>query len=237
MSKSKDPQIVKLLKETEADLAEWARGEGRVAAERGREEQANRANAGPGRTKSDAEILAYADNNAETHAGFNTGPPPPGLPKSVAFSSDEIVEALGQYRGIDYKAINAVARGAAEGVRPDVAKEMESVIENLDRAFSEAGKTTEVMTVYRGVENLLVHPDTKASPFGASFSDKGFVSTSLDERIASDFGALVKIRIPKGSQVIRMSDKTLEDEVLLPRNATFTFDKNTQSYIFNGVSA
>lgn len=94
------------------------------------------------------------------------------------------------------------------------------VIVSLDNLFKKIPPTTKDIIVYRGIHS--------SYEINTNFSEKGYTSTSLNEKVGKLFApkqgcCLLKIIIPKGSKVIPLFGYSMssESEVLLPRNATF----------------
>lgn len=98
-------------------------------------------------------------------------------------------------------------------------------IQLMDDAFAQVGRrTTQEITVYRGVENK--------SAFGESisFMDRGFVSTSASREEAGKFAmgeksAVAAIKIPAGKPVLVPYGSGGEQEVILPRNSRFKISR------------
>lgn len=130
-------------------------------------------------------------------------------------------EAIRHYSGSRYEAINGYLRGMEEE-QPTVRESIEA----LDSVLKK-GSIPEDTIVYRGMDPGLLE-GLKA---GDSFKDKGYVSTSLSEKAASEFGWMespAEIRVPKGfnggyvDMIQRMSPtQRREYELLLPRGTSF----------------
>ena len=94
-----------------------------------------------------------------------------------------------------------------------------SDVKNLDKLVS-SYKLPHDVTVYRTVgwhrtENILSNPD-------GSFSDPGFMSTTLDKSKTDRPGSYIEIQVPKGSQAFpvgTLSGFPEEAEILFPRNS------------------
>lgn len=142
--------------------------------------------------------------------GMNQSPPPSGVKQSKL--TDDHIAAIGEYRGSAYLELNtALRKGKADG--PGV----KDIVADLDSAFKAASKTTKDIIVYRGVEIDLPK----------KFTDSAFSSTTYDQQTAKGFGTVIKIVIPKGSSVLKLSGGAEErhyggeSELLLPRGVTF----------------
>lgn len=119
-------------------------------------------------------------------------------------------EAVDSYRDWGSKTVNDALR--AGGTDPRVRA--------LDSAINKQ-TTTRPIAVFRGAGTALAGLQP-----GDTFTDKGYVSTSLMENIGRGFGrqearqnyVAAQIEIPTGAHAMPM---TAEREVLLPRNSTF----------------
>lgn len=149
--------------------------------------------------------------------GMNETPPPIGV--KAAKLSDDHIAALGEYRGNAFKAINTTLRigKPTSGSQSPTAIKVWEVVADLDGAFKAAPLTAKDIVVYRGTKKGLPN----------SFTDRAFTSTSYSMDIAKEFGELIKIVIPKGTPVLKMSGGFSEkhyqgeSELLLPRNSTY----------------
>ncbi len=104
---------------------------------------------------------------------------------------------------------------------PEFMSEIAPVIAATDKAI--AGSTVDTATVaYRGQDPSFL----AGVRVGDTFTDKGYVSTSLLQRVTRGFGDRVtpiEIHIPSGSHVAAPSDR-MEHELILPRDSTFRVD-------------
>ena len=138
-----------------------------------------------------------------------------------------------------YGEINMYLREGEFDRYTSVAKQGEvlNVIKELDSVIKEAPALTEDILTYRGIWG------TKTTQFftnlkpGQTFTDEGFISTSLNKKIAADFarydkangGVILEIVNPKGTKGIfplalrvEMIPKYIgENEWLIPRNTEF----------------
>jgi phage gp29-like protein len=133
--------------------------------------------------------------------------------------------AVGWYKGEEgYARINSALRAG----RPDAVREH---IERLDQAIA-ASKAKADLVVYRGLSRRHVAGGDLESLVGATIADGAYASTSLNPRVARNFGgrgdsAIIEIRVPKGAPAL-YADRVKnfhENEVLLPRNAVLKVSK------------
>jgi hypothetical protein len=147
--------------------------------------------------------------------------------------SKEQASALHNYQHDGYRDINGVLRGSGEArsLSENAKRIVRGRVAALDAAIAAAPPLTEEATVYRGM--------TLRAGFvpevGATFTDRGFVSTSMAERVASGFReeaphtAVVEIHLPVGTKALRVeaaskrsnANMRNEKEVLVHRGATF----------------
>jgi len=117
-----------------------------------------------------------------------------------------------------YKDINRFARHGESINMPD--DEAEGYIMVMDRALARAAAPAN-MVVYRGFGNWKGFDKLEE---GATFSDKAYVSTSLIQEVAQNFGTnYAEIRVPEGFPCGFMGGMgvKVETEILFPRNTTF----------------
>lgn len=130
-----------------------------------------------------------------------------------------------------------VVRKYTEDDDPDVNKRLRAdndyystTTEGLDDVLGKAALPEDIVA-YRGVS---MHGLVRISKYeGGTFIDRGYMSTSIRKRVASDFGgyvddgswALLEVRLPKGSSALALDglglDSGSETEVLVHRNAKF----------------
>ena len=67
----------------------------------------------------------------------------------------------------------------------------------LAQAIADSEPTKHDLIVYRGVSRMSL-----SSMAGQRWQDDGFISTSLDRRVAETFGDVMEIRLPAGSKAI-----------------------------------
>jgi hypothetical protein len=146
--------------------------------------------------------------------------------------------AIKQYTSTEYAVINRYHR---TGKLPDNLhynipdeEKIKDFSGRIDSAIAKH-KTTKGIHVYRGI----TPEDGNSFKKGKRYTDKGFVSTSLDPGTAHFFstmdflpgtGHVVHIKVPKGSKALYMNQQNLtsaheaEHEVLLPRNSKFRYE-------------
>jgi hypothetical protein len=134
-------------------------------------------------------------------------------------------EALQNYTGAMYRDMNPKLRAGKA-----VSKEDKEDLAHLDAVFSKA-KTTEPMTVFRGIGSDFADTLTK----GGSFSEGAFMSTSSDKKTASVFTGsgrdrtIMEINVPTGSSAISANDFSQfgskggkgENEIILNRGQKY----------------
>lgn len=114
----------------------------------------------------------------------------------------------------------------------------------LDRLISLSPPLAENTTAYRGVGREFAN-ELVQQGVGKTFTDNGFLSTSLEKHIARGFpssptGNLLEIKIPKGvkviepskyfrSNIIRDTNLSKEKEIILGRGNTFEITKIEKS--------
>ena len=114
------------------------------------------------------------------------------------------VEVVDRYVGNQYSSMNlALRRG--HGQDRELKRYLKKEIKRMDRAVAKSPLPEDV-TVYRGVKDVYRTFDVEdlSQLKGMTFLDKGFLSTSGDIEVASDFswkvkGALFEIKVPKGT--------------------------------------
>jgi hypothetical protein len=177
-------------------------------------------------TRGETDALAawrrHVDGGSQQSGGLVTfDPDKPGASGLTAAAET----ALRDYQGVWYHDINAPLRqGATLEPRPaEIVAELDDVI---------AGSVTDSdVTVFRGIQDRPV-----GLQVGGQFTDQGFVSTSFDEDYvrrmfvdveASEGAALMRIRVPSGTNGVRMESPAglgqsfQESELLLGRDQRF----------------
>ena len=143
--------------------------------------------------------------------------------------------ALRNYQSSGYLDINAVLRGSPEAktLSENAKRIVKERVSALDAAIAAAPPLAEEAVVFRGL-NLRAGFKPEV---GATFTDKAFVSTSLDRSAAEAFRdrggarptALVEIHVPAGMRGLRVegvskrSNENMrkEKEILLRRGSRF----------------
>lgn len=166
----------------------------------------------------------------------------------AAEPDDNELESLKGYTRSGHDVINGIMRGVY-----DSDSNFSQKI-NAMKSLLEKGTLKQDTSLFRGADGAGWVEDLKA---GDTFSDKGFLSTSLDEKIASDFSqdhqiqkpTLLELETPAGTHVIDVSaiqNKTdidrmrnqIEKEAILPPDTEmsvsavekFTDNKGRESY-------
>lgn len=131
-------------------------------------------------------------------------------------------EALEDYSGVYHQDINALLRTKQPSafmstMEPEelaaTKKKTRWMIKNL---YESMKPLDEAMIVYRGTSGVVM------PAVGTTFRDKGFVSTSMDARIAAPFATMFSIRIPKGTKVAYGTYNSYDEyEIILPPNSKF----------------
>ena len=172
-----------------------------------------------------------------------------GRPGKVGGSSRNTTiseeEALEYYQGLGYFELNYFLRygdfpkGTSLNYHLDIETALE-MAESIDNSIKKGPILTRELFVYRGRS---VNP---GHFIGQEFEDKGFVSTSLDAKIATEFRAypgdaapaensiLYRIKLPRGFQCLLLKGGEVGDqkEVLLPRKTKFVV-RNIQNDVID----
>lgn len=148
---------------------------------------------------------------------------PGGFAASRPPSAEEKA-AVKAYMTTRYREINGPLRDGKA-----LADQDQESVHHLD-ALMRRSATEQEMTLWRGTSEIQswktpdVWPPENA--IGTVIEDRGFVSTSPEERVAKNFGAdvLFKITVPKGSRGLDLRDRDFglnEAEFLLSRGSRF----------------
>jgi len=161
-------------------------------------------------------------------SGGGGGETPSAMQGPVLNSSQKA--SLDIYRSAGYQPINGGLRGS---LGQELSPKAKLHIKQIDSAVGLNVLDRDVVA-YRGVTET-VAGNLKS---GQKFRDKGYVSTSLDSKVAGTFakrgrGTVLEVRIPKGSHALYM-DAALgssrgEKELLLGRGAVFSIDGRSSS--------
>jgi len=135
----------------------------------------------------------------------------------ASYSSDKTDPKKGQFKPA-YQEINQNLRN---GANPPA--HLKKTVAQMDEVFASAS-TEKAIKVYRGLDDDFANQLSE----GASFTDGGFVSTTSEKSIASEFSGksktVMEINVPKGSKAISVagvSEYENEQEVLLNRGGSF----------------
>ena len=159
-----------------------------------------------------------------------------GGQKSLPDEDSPEYRALDDYKGGGYREINGYLRTGSTKSSTSPASELQKKVAALDGLMS-GSNLAEDAVLYRGFKPPQGFDFDGMRDF--VFEDKGFVSTSVDKRIAGgDFasgrgGVLFKIRARKDTKAIAVESRLglgadgygegSETEVLLPRGTVFRF--------------
>ena len=103
--------------------------------------------------------------------------------------------AHAEYTGGGSEAMNKLLRG--QDLPTHFVDEHARDAEFLKQAIAESEPTKHDIVVYRGLSRFSL-----SQHMGERWQDDGFISTSLDRRVAESFGDVVEIRLPAGSKAI-----------------------------------
>lgn len=163
------------------------------------------------------------DQERDDHGRFGSG--------SGELTSAE-KSAVMTYRGETFQDINGALRAGELNLSP----RLEDLKNNLDSAIAKS-ITTSDQVVYRGMDLRDYQvKDLGLDRPGTTFTDKAFMSTTEDAKVANDFGGTkIEIAIPKGSPALNVGSfsnygsKQHEYEVLLPRNTSLEVISSTKN--------
>ena len=134
--------------------------------------------------------------------------------------TDKEVEAIRKYQSTWYIDINNFLRGRLESV----SRKTKTYVKNLQKAIEKV-QIKENIVVARGTTVSAIGGDWDAVQINDIITDKGFMSTSLREKTATDFvnrkgerGILMYVKIPKGTNGVIADvavDDNWESELLL----------------------
>jgi hypothetical protein len=144
-------------------------------------------------------------------------------------------EALDYYTGVGHRPINKTLRGAPPPPpSPEQAERSRAEAERINGAIRAAPALEESVIVYRGISDSAELKFNEAR-VGATYVDKGIVSTSLSLDTAQGFSGqdksdvpntLLEIRVPSGSNALSVSAfkgrEWMERELMLPSETKFT---------------
>jgi hypothetical protein len=192
-------------------------------------------------------IRKHGSHNQKTHGGKGggSGSGSAALEYPTRKSNPELAYPLKEYvvqypEGMGHAAINQTLRGRAqreaENFPPVVSEDLDSKVAALDKLVEISPALPEDTVVYRGIGGAFaMELDNKG--VGATFTDAGFTSVSLDRSIARGFpsrpsGNVMEIVLPKGTKAINPSkfftsgkiggtELRREKELILGRGTTF----------------
>lgn len=146
-------------------------------------------------------------------------------------------KAYGFYASTEYKAVNGQLR---DGRLPEAGSLEDSIVKNMDASLARTS-VPEAITVYRATNYRNVPKAGHGLEPGETFTDRGFVSTSIGRKEGGKFGhylhdagavpVVLKIDVPMGAKGgylegapimgDRKRSEMREYELVLPRNTTF----------------
>ena len=141
------------------------------------------------------------------------------------------LESLEDYAGMDYYDIN---QGLREGT--PLKPRLQKTVERMDEAFKTI-KPEAPYTTYRGEVVTIDEGQTPEQAIlgkffpGSKVESKSFFSTSLNPSIAAYFAkkakknqvsVILEVKAKNGISMQGLPEAPLEDEMLLPRNSSFT---------------
>ena len=160
------------------------------------------------------------------------------LQKMTKLSSDELA-AIRLYTGNEYQSINSCLR------KDDCADTLEAKAKNLKSALSQLSEKDKTQVLYRGVSRLPDDLLEKLNKNEKIVVDKGFMSTSGDLEVASNFASMHKeekgiILMLKTRSCVGISALSFfqgEDEFLCPPGLRFQAKriKDTNQYVLEEV--
>jgi hypothetical protein len=129
--------------------------------------------------------------------------------------------ALERYRGKAFTEINRELRSGKPSAKTS------ATAEQIDRVMADSKLTDDVET-YRGIGDVeaVFGPAAKKKLVGAEWQDDSYQSTTADPDVAERFmvgeqgrrgAAIIKMRVPKGTGAVQLSDGRYEAEMLLQR--------------------
>jgi hypothetical protein len=162
----------------------------------------------PVKAKTPAATLAAAPKDVEADSG----------PRKVSKAGTAAIE---RYRGKAFSEINGDLRSGK------ISAKTRATVDEIDKVHAES-KLDEDVVLHRGIGNVeaVFGPAAKKKLTGAEWTEDAFQSTSADPAVAERFtinedgkraAAVIKMRVPKGTGAIQLSDERYEAEVLLER--------------------
>ena len=162
----------------------------------------------PVEAKTPAATLAAAPKDVEADSG----------PRKVGKAGTAAIE---RYRGKAFQEINGDLRSGKMSAKT------RATVDEIDKVHAES-KLDEDVVRHRGIGNgeKVFGPAAKKKLTGAEWTEDAFQSTSADPAVAERFtinedgkraAAVIKMRVPKGTGAIQLSDERYEAEMLLER--------------------
>ncbi|HEY1395029.1 ADP-ribosyltransferase [Roseateles sp.] len=128
-------------------------------------------------------------------------------------------DAIDQYKGAKFGAINDSLRGTGDQADADVG----DLVDAMDAAFARSPLASDVV-VHRGIGNpAVVFGDAAGVNLaGAEWTEQAYVSTSTDRSVIEGFmfglqKMAMRILVPRGVGAIELSNERFESELLLQR--------------------
>lgn len=152
---------------------------------------------------------------------------------------NDLKKSLRTYTGNAYSDMNSLLRtGKTTEWGPLSVVETKKHIKNIDQVM-EASSAPRNFKVYRGAGRRGINDQY----IGKNFSDKAFMSTSIDFDVTRGFGSadkFIEINVPKGAKGVYLETITqqkVEYEFLLPKNAKLfckerVFDESLAAHIY-----
>ncbi|RLK13317.1 ADP-ribosyltransferase exoenzyme [Micromonospora sp. M71_S20] len=142
-------------------------------------------------------------------------------------------DAVYQYRGSLYANLNGALRRAGGRLPTGFAFEFfRDATKQLDRAIRKSRLTADVL-VHRGIADPLAvfgPAAGRALPAGARWTEHAYVSSTAARAVAEEFarsGAVLTIRVPRGTGALQLSGTEYESELLLERGLTLRVVSDT----------
>jgi hypothetical protein len=191
-------------------------------------------------------VLKHGTHNQKTHGskGGGSGSGSAALEYPTKKSNPEMEYMLSDYvvaypNEAGHEIINGTLRQLAgfDNVTPEYKEKIDFRIEQMDKLVELSPELPEDTVVYRGIGGAFAM-DLQAKGVGATFTDNGFTSVSLDRGIARGFpsrpsGNVMEIVLPAGTKAVNPSkffgrqkivgntDLRQEQELILGRGTTF----------------
>ena len=191
-------------------------------------------------------VRKHGSHNQKTHGskGGGGGSGSAALEYPTKKSNPEMEYMLSDYvvaypNEAGHEIINGTLRQQLgyDNVTPEFKEKIDFRIEQMDKLVELSPPLPEDTQVYRGI-GLAFAADLEAKGVGATFTDKGFTSVSLNKGVAAGFpsqpsGNVMEIVLPAGTKAVNPSkffgrqkivgntDLRQEQELILGRGTTF----------------